>query len=60
MIPPESVNHLGPIGHQHQNLGVQGLELFILMTQLRHMIDTVDSSKSNIENQHHILPAIQP
>jgi len=48
-------NHLGPIGHHHHDLGIQSLECWVVMTQLRHMIGAVRSGKANIKNQQHVL-----
>jgi len=44
-------DHFGAIGHHHQHFCVQGLEFWIVMAQLRHMIGAVQSGKADIENQ---------
>lgn len=47
-------NHARAVGHHHQNFGIQGLELSMVMAQLRHMVGAVRSGKANVEHQQRV------
>ena len=51
------LDHAGSVGDHHEDLGVEGLELGVVMTQLRHMVHAVRSGKADVEYQQRMFIA---
>ena len=45
------LDHAGSVGDHYEDLGVEGLELGVVMTQLRHVVHAVRSGKTDVEHQ---------
>jgi hypothetical protein len=43
------------VGHHHQDLGLEGFEVLVVMAQLRHMVGAMRSDKAYIEDQQYII-----
>ena len=48
-------DHKRPIRYHYQDFCIEAAKLFIVMTQLRHMVGAVRSGKTNIEHQQGVF-----